>query len=62
MSGQQFFIIEIVAFFGLFLGWAVWDLYSTRRSLKRDREAAAQPARHGEGQQDKDDGRSEPLR
>jgi hypothetical protein len=62
VSGQQFFIIEIVAFFGLFLGWAVWDLYSTRRSLKRDREAAAQRARHGEGKQDKEDGRSEPPR
>lgn len=60
MSGTQVFIVESVLVFGLVLGWAVWELFSTRRSLKRDREASAERARHSEGQHGADDGRSQP--
>lgn len=60
MSGTQVFIVESVLVFGLVLGWAVWELFSTRRSLKRDREASAERSRHSEGQHGADDGGSQP--
>lgn len=60
MTGQQVFIVEMVLVFGLILAWAVWELFSTRRSLKRDRDASAERARHPEGQHGADDGRSQP--
>lgn len=60
MSGTQVFIVEMVLVFGLILAWAIWELFSTRRSLKRDRDASAERARHAEGQHGADDGRSQP--
>lgn len=60
MSGTQVFIVESVLVFGLVLGWAVWELFSTRRSLKRDREASAERARHAEGQHGADERRPQP--
>lgn len=60
MSGTQVFIVEMVLVFGLILAWAVWELFSTRRALKRDREASAERARHAEGQHGADDGGSQP--
>lgn len=50
MSGQTIFIVELGLVFGGVLGWAVWDLWSLRRSQARDREASAERARHAEGQ------------
>lgn len=50
MSGEHFFFIEIVLFFGLFLAWAIWELVSVRRSQKRDRDLSAERARTAEGQ------------
>lgn len=60
MSGQQVFIVEMVLVFGLILAWAIWELVSTRRALKRDREASAQRARHAEGQHGSDNRGSQP--
>lgn len=60
MTGTQVFVVEMVLVFGLILAWAVWELFSTRRSLKRDREASAERARHAEGQHGADDGRPKP--
>ncbi len=60
MSGQTVFLVESVLVFGLILAWAVWELFSTRRSLKRDREASAERARHAEGQHGTDNGGSQP--
>lgn len=36
--------IEIVVGFGVPLAWAVWQLVSVRRELRRDREKAAREA------------------
>ena len=36
--------IEIVVGFGVPLAWAIWQLVSVRRELRRDREAAARKA------------------
>jgi hypothetical protein len=36
--------IEIVVGFGVPLVWAIWQLVSVRRELRRDREAAARKA------------------
>lgn len=36
--------IEIVVGFGVPLVWAIWQLVSVRRELRRDREAAARQA------------------
>ncbi len=60
MSGQQVFIVEMILVFGLVLAWAVWEVVSTRRSQKRDREISAERARHAEGQHGADEGRSQP--
>lgn len=38
--------IEIVVGFGVPLAWAVWQLVSVRRELRRDREKAAREAAH----------------
>ncbi len=59
LTGQQVFIVEMVLVFGLILAWAVWELVSTRRSQKRDREQSAERARHAEGQHGADEGRSQ---
>lgn len=56
MSGDRVFLIEMVLVFGGVLAWAVWEVISTRRSLRRDREASAQRARHAEGQHGPDQG------
>lgn len=60
MTGQQVFFTELVLGHGVVLAWAIWELTSTRRSLKRDREASAQRARHAEGQHGPDEGRLQP--
>jgi lysylphosphatidylglycerol synthetase-like protein (DUF2156 family) len=60
VSGQQVFIVEMILVFGLVLAWAVWEVVSTRRSQKRDREISAERARHAEGQHGADEGRSQP--
>jgi heme/copper-type cytochrome/quinol oxidase subunit 2 len=60
MTGNQVFIVEMVLVFGLVLAWAVWEVFSTRRSLKRDRDASAERARHSEGQHGADEGRPQP--
>ncbi len=36
--------IEILVGFGVPLVWAIWQLVSVRRELRRDKEAAAQKA------------------
>jgi hypothetical protein len=58
VSGQQVFIVEMLLFFGLFLGWALWELISLRRLQKRDRETAAEKARLAHGQTGQDTDRS----
>ncbi|OYW40519.1 MAG: hypothetical protein B7Z42_03650 [Brevundimonas sp. 12-68-7] len=60
LSGQQVFVVEMILVFGLILAWAIWELISTRRSQKRDREASAERARHAEGEHGPDKGRSQP--
>ncbi len=60
MTGTQVFIVEMVLVFGLILAWAVWELFSTRRSLKRDREASAERARHAEGEHGADNRGAQP--
>jgi hypothetical protein len=55
MSGQTIFLIEAFLVFGGVLAWAIWELRSVRRSQKADRAAAAERARHAEGQHSPDD-------
>lgn len=50
MSGKTAFFIELVLVHGGVLAWAIWELTSLRRSQARDRELAAERARHAEGQ------------
>lgn len=50
MSGQTIVLIELGLVLGGVLGWAVWELWSLRRSQARDRAASAERARHAEGQ------------
>ncbi len=49
MSGKTAFFIELVLVHGGVLAWACWELYSVRRSQRRDRESAER-ARHAEGE------------
>jgi cbb3-type cytochrome oxidase maturation protein len=56
MTGQTLFLIELVLVFGGVIGWAVWELWSLRRSQARDLAASAERARHTEGQHPPHDG------
>jgi len=40
MTPNQMVLVELVLVFGGVIGFAVWQLISVRRSLRRDREAA----------------------
>ena len=51
MSGNTLFLIEMIAFHGIVLGWCAGELYSLHRDKKRTEAAAsAQRAGHSEGQ------------
>jgi len=39
------FLIEAGLFGGAALGWGFWQLYSVKREIRKDREAAAAKAR-----------------
>jgi len=56
MSGETAFLIELVLIFGGVLAWGVWELTSLRRSQAKDRQLAAERARHAEGQHGPDQG------
>lgn len=42
MSTNLFFIIELLAFFGVILGIAFWQLYSVRKEIRKSRERKEQ--------------------
>jgi len=44
MSSQLAGLLEMGLVFGGVLGLLLWELYSVRRSLKRDAAAAAKPS------------------
>ena len=44
MDGHAFGLIELLLVFGIAIGWAAWEIRSTSRSLRDDREKAADEA------------------
>ncbi len=40
MDGHAFGLIELLLVFGIVIGWGVWEIWSTHRSLRDDRERA----------------------
>jgi len=44
MSGHAFGLIELLLVFGVVIAWALWEIRSTNRSLRDDRDKAADDA------------------
>lgn len=50
MSGSTLVLVELLLVLGGVMGWAVWELWSVRHTLRQDRERQLQqqpPAREG---------------
>lgn len=56
MNGHTAALIEMTFGFGVVLAWAFWELWSLRRSQRRDAAASAERARHTERQHGADEG------
>ena len=41
MSGHTFGLVELLLVFGVVIAWALWEIHSTSRSLRADRDKAA---------------------